>query len=118
LHRIVLVVDRGGGARQIVDFIHFYIERKAHVVAHELEAGMREQVLDISLRAGEEIVYAEHFIAASEQAIDQMRANESRTTGDENALLRVVLSGHELPSVPQLSRQERAARALDGRHSQ
>ena len=38
LHRIVLVVDRRGGAGEIVDLVDLDIERECHVVAHQLEA--------------------------------------------------------------------------------
>ena len=38
LHRIVLIMDRRGGAGQIVDLIDLDIERKCHVVADQFEA--------------------------------------------------------------------------------
>ena len=45
LHGIVLVVDRRGGAGKIVDLVDIDVERKRHVVAHQLEVRMVDQVL-------------------------------------------------------------------------
>ena len=47
LHGIELVVDRRGRAGQIVDLVDLDIERKRHVVAHQLEVRVVEQMLDI-----------------------------------------------------------------------
>ena len=62
LHRIVLVMDRGGRAGQIVDLIDLQIERKGHVVADELEPGVAEQMLDILLRSCEQVVDANDLV--------------------------------------------------------
>ena len=50
LHRVVLVVDRGGGTGEIEDLVDFDIERKGHVVANQLEIVVVEQVIDIAPR--------------------------------------------------------------------
>lgn len=39
---IVLVVDRRGGASEIVDLVDFHIERKCDVMTHELKRGIAE----------------------------------------------------------------------------
>ena len=59
LHRVVLVVNRRGGAGQIVDLVDLDIERKRHVVAQQLEAMVIEDAVDIAPRAGEEIIGAD-----------------------------------------------------------
>jgi hypothetical protein len=56
LHRIVLIMVRGGGAGEIVDFVDFDVERKRHVVTYEFEPLVVEQRQDIVARAGEKIV--------------------------------------------------------------
>ena len=47
LHRIVLVVNRRGGAREIVDFIDLDIERESYVVAQNFELRIVEVLRDI-----------------------------------------------------------------------
>ena len=59
LHWIVLIVDGRGRASEVIDFVDFDIERKGHIVPQELKAGIADQMLDIPLGAGEEIVGAE-----------------------------------------------------------
>ena len=50
LHRIALVVDGRGRAGEVVDLVDLDIERKGDVVAHHLESGVAEQVLDVVAR--------------------------------------------------------------------
>jgi len=63
LHRVVLVVDGGGWAGQVVDFVDLDVEREGHIVADELESWIGQQVFDVLARAGEEIVHADDFAA-------------------------------------------------------
>ena len=106
LDGIVLVVDRRGRAREVVDLIDLDIERKGHVVADELEAGMIKQVLDVALGACEEVVDAKHFVAMLEQRFAQMRSDEARAASDKDALAEIVLTH----SIPRVRSQEPAGR--------
>ena len=63
LHGIMLVMDRGGGAGEVVDFVDFDVERKGDVVPNELEARVRVQVFNIAFCASEEIIDAYHVVA-------------------------------------------------------
>jgi len=83
-------MDRAGRARKVIDVIDFYVERKCHVVPYELEVRVRMQVLHIALTTREQIVDANDFIAASKQAIDQVRAQKAGTAGDQRPFGRVV----------------------------
>ena len=47
LHRVVLVVDRRGRAGEVVDLVDLDVEREGHVVAHQLEARVAEQMRDV-----------------------------------------------------------------------
>ena len=70
LHRldgVVLVVAWSGGAGQVVDFIDFQEDRQRHVVTDQLEVGTVQQVRDIRLLAGEEVVQADYVVAAFDQ---------------------------------------------------
>ena len=71
------VVDRRGRAGEIVDFVHLYIEREGDVVAQEFEARMADEMLDVALLAGEEIIDADDLMADLEQAVAQMRAEKA-----------------------------------------
>ena len=105
LHRIVLVVDRRGRAGEIVDLVDLDIEREGHVVAHELEARMAEQVLDIALGAGEQVVDAEHLMALAEQPVAQVRAEEAGAAGHQDALAAVVEARHGYSAAVSRARQ-------------
>ena len=49
-------------------------------MAHQIEAGMGNQVLDIALAAGKEIVDAYDLVARRDQPIAQMRAQKAGAT--------------------------------------
>ena len=110
LHGIVLIVDRRGRAGEIVDLVDLDIERKRHVVAHQLEARMADQMLDVALAAGEEIVDANDVVAVGNQAIAQVRAEKAGTAGDQHRLatqpryahLSAVSVGHVRPELPHI----------------
>ena len=77
LHRIKLIMHRRGGTGEVVDFINLDIERKRHVVAHQLKAGVIHQMFDVAPRAGEEIIDAEHVIPAPQQSFAQVRPEKA-----------------------------------------
>ena len=89
LDRIVLVVDRRGRAGKVVDFVHLHEQREGDVVAHQLKVGIADQVRDVVLGAGEEVVHAQDVAAVGEQALAQVGAEEA---GDEDAFAQVVVS--------------------------
>ena len=60
-------------------------ERKGHIVAHQLEVRVIEQMGNVVLGAGEEVVQADDVVAVVQQAFAEMRAEEAGTTGDEDA---------------------------------
>jgi hypothetical protein len=96
LHRVVLVVDGAGRAGQVVDLVHLDKQRKGDVVAHQLEAGVVEQVRDVVLGAGEEVVDTEHVVPFGQQAVAQVAAQKAGAAGDEDALGGVVVAlGHD-----------------------
>ena len=84
LHRVELVVDRRGRAREVVDLVDFDVERKRDVVAHQLEVGVGGEVREVLLAAGEVIVHAQHVAARREQLFAQMRAEKAGTAGNQN----------------------------------
>lgn len=91
---VVLVMDRRGRAGEVVDLVDLDIERKGHVMAHELEPGMVVQVLDVALGAGKEVVGADHLMPLFKQAVGQVRAEETGAAGDQDAFAGVVKAGH------------------------
>ena len=73
LHRVELVMDRGGGARQVVDPVHLDVERPGDVVAHELELRVAQQVLDVLPPGGEEVVHAKNLVPPRQQPLAEVR---------------------------------------------
>ena len=47
LDRVVLVVARGSGTREVVDLVHLEEQRLDHIVADQLEIAVVQQVLDV-----------------------------------------------------------------------
>jgi hypothetical protein len=65
-------------------------------VADELEPRVVMQMIDVAFGAGEEVVDAEHFVALLQQSIAQMRAEEARAAGDQDAPAGIVVA-HSRP---------------------
>jgi hypothetical protein len=53
-------------------------------MAHQLESRIRQQMMDVASRPRVEIIDAQNFIAAFQQAIAKVRTNKSGPTGDED----------------------------------
>jgi hypothetical protein len=53
-------------------------------VAQQLEQRTADQVAEVGLAPGVEVVHAQHVIAALEQAAAQMRADEACATGNQH----------------------------------
>ena len=69
----------------MVDLVDLHRHLLGDVVAHQLEAVVVEQVLDVGARAGEEVVEADDLVAFVQQPLAQVRAEETRATGDQNS---------------------------------
>ena len=54
-------------------------------MAHELKVRMIQQMGDVVLGAGEEVVQADNVVAVGQQSFTEMRAEEAGTAGDEDA---------------------------------
>ena len=74
-------------ASEIEDLVNLDKEGVGDVVAQQLEALVVEEVLDITSGASKEIVDAEPLVAAFEQPIGEMRAEEAGAARDEDSSL-------------------------------
>ncbi len=70
-------MNRRGRAREIVDLVHFDIEREGDIVAKHFEVLVREQMLNIGPGASEIIVDADNVCPACQQALAKMRTQEA-----------------------------------------
>jgi len=86
---IALIVDRRGGAGEVVDLVHLDKQRERHVVAHQLEVAIVVQMRDVARRACKEIVHAQYVAPGLQQAFAEMRAQESGPPGHEDTTLKV-----------------------------
>jgi hypothetical protein len=89
LHRVVLVVDRRGGAREVVDLVHLQVEREGDVVPDDLEVGAADQVGDVALAAGVEVVAADDVAALLQQALAEKGAQEPGAARDQDAFAKM-----------------------------
>jgi hypothetical protein len=82
----MLIVDWRGRAGEIVDLVDLDIERKGHVVAHDLEGRLAEQLFDVAARTCEIVVDAENLALLLEQSCAQMRAQKACTPCNKDPL--------------------------------
>jgi hypothetical protein len=90
LHRIELVVQRGGRAGEVVDLVHLHVQREGDVVPQQLEGRMRQEVLDVAPCAGEEVIDAKDFAALGQQPLAQVGPEEAGSAGDQDTLAQRV----------------------------
>ena len=78
LHRIVLIVNRGCGTGEVVDFIDLDVpaERSRHL-AHEFEARVCKKMLNVALGPREKVVDAKDFMSIRQQPVNQMGAKKA-----------------------------------------
>jgi hypothetical protein len=101
VQRVELIVDRGGRASEIVDFVNLDIVGKTHVVADQFEAQLREQMAHVVARACVEIVNAEDFMASLKQAL----AYGPPVTSTRISVNMVAIPLFRLPSATMIVRQ-------------
>jgi hypothetical protein len=85
LDRVVLVVRRRRGTREVVDLLDLELEGVDDVVADEFKIWIRQQVRDVPLLAGEEIIEADDLVAVVQEPVAEVRAEKAGAAGDENA---------------------------------
>ena len=86
LHGVVLVVHRARGTGEVEDTVNLQAQRFRYIVTNELEIRLAQEMGDICLGAGEQVVEADDIRAVSHQAFAEMRADKSRSSGDEHAV--------------------------------
>jgi hypothetical protein len=89
LYWIVLVVNGRSRAGEVVDLIDLNIERKSHVVPNKLEPMMVEHMINVALRASEEIVDAYDVPTISEQPLTEIRAEKAGSPGNQYACFKM-----------------------------
>ena len=65
LHGIVLVVNGRSGAGEVIDLVDFHIKRECHIMTDEFKAGVADEMVDIALCPGEEVVDAKNIMTVS-----------------------------------------------------
>ena len=84
LNRIVLVVNRGGGAGEIVDFVDFHVEPKRNVMPHHFERWVVHEPRQIVPLARKIVVDTEDIAPLGEQFGAQIRTQKSGAARHEN----------------------------------
>src|SRR5262245_26893435 len=75
------------------------LQGMGNVVANEGEVRIAAQVLHVGQGAGDEVIHADDFMPALQEALAQVRADEARSAGDQgsHSLLLRVLGQRPLP---------------------
>lgn len=69
----------------MVNLVHLQHDRLNHIVDDQLEIRVPQPVSHVALASRKHVVHHDHLVACDHQTIDQMTADETRTTRDENA---------------------------------
>jgi len=77
-------MHRRSGTREVVDLIHLEENRFNDVVANELEPRVAEEVHEVLLSPGEEIVNDDDVIPARDELVDEVAPDEARAAGDDD----------------------------------
>jgi hypothetical protein len=85
LDRVVLVMDRRGGAGHVVDLVHFQENRFDDVVPDQLEAVVVKEMTNVLLVAGKEVVKADDIVPLGKESFAEMGADEAPPAGNEYA---------------------------------
>ena len=85
LHGIVLVMHGRGGTGQVIDFVHFHIQREGDVVPQKFKAPVVQKFFDIGPVAGEEVVHAQNLVTHFKKAGTEVRTQESGAAGNQDA---------------------------------
>ena len=86
LDGVVLVMAGRGRTGQIVDLVNLQPDGQCDVVADQFEIRPRQQVADVGLLAGEEVVQADDVVTVGDQALAEMRAEKAGPAGDQDSL--------------------------------
>ena len=70
----------------MVHLVAFQQDGLDDIVAHDLEVGFADVMLDVLLGAGEEVVQAQDVIAAGHQEVDQVRPDEAGAARHHHAI--------------------------------
>src|SRR5215203_4327639 len=94
LHGIALIMDRRRGTSQVVDLIHLHVQRKRHVMAHQFETLVVEQMFDVAARSAKEIIDTNDVGASGQEALTKVRAEKTRTASHQYPLFKMHLCSH------------------------
>ena len=81
---VVLVMNGGGGAGQVVDFLNLEKYRIDDIVADQLEMRVGQKVENVVFAACEEIVQADDVVALRKEMFAEMRAEKTGAAGDKD----------------------------------
>src|SRR5262249_14421763 len=87
----MLVMDRRGRARQVVDLIDLQIKREREIVADQLKKLLVKEVLDVASGAGKEVINTQDQRTVRKEMLAQMRAEEARATRYQYPLFKMHL---------------------------
>ena len=69
-------MNRARWAGQVIDAINLDVKRQPNIVTNQLELLIADQVTEIILAAGMEVIGAQDVAAFGDQALAQVRADE------------------------------------------
>ena len=73
-HRIMLIVERAGRARQIVNFVNLQKDWHGHIMADKFKIGIAQQMRDIVFLPAKQIIHTDHIGPSCQKRLAQMRA--------------------------------------------
>ena len=89
LYGIVLIVDRRSGAGEVIDLIDLQQDGLDHIMADQFKVRFAQQVANILLLAGEEVIEADDIMPLGNESVAQVRTQKSGPAGNEDTFERV-----------------------------
>ena len=79
-------MHRRSGAGEVIDLLAVDVHRLTNVVAHELEAAMLQELVEIPPGASEQVINADDLVAILDEPLAEVRPEKARTAGYEDPL--------------------------------
>lgn len=84
LDGVILIMNRGSRASQVIDLIHLQQYRLNHIVSYKLKPRIPKMMNHIIPPPSEEIVDNNHVVTSGNELIDEMAPDKSCPAGDNN----------------------------------
>lgn len=81
IDRVVLVMDGGSRAGEVVYFVGLCVEGFGHIMPDRFETAVIQQMTDVAFASGKVIVQTDHMVSFIEQPFAKVRSDKTGSSG-------------------------------------